>query len=107
MILVARNIDRRDLSLPEGIIKRVIDLADRDLETGCGIAVDHQLGLQGLVLLIAADISKNRHGLKRSDELWCPFIQLIERRALQRVLIRRIGRTSSSAEISNRLQEQR
>src|SRR5215472_18043866 len=103
MILVARDIDRRDLSLPERIIERVVDLADRNLETGGGVAIDDQIGLQGLVLLIAADIGKNGHALKRSDELWCPLIQLIERPAVQRVLVRRTGRTPSGAEISDRL----
>jgi hypothetical protein len=57
MILVARDINRRDLSLPEGIIERVVDLADRDSEAGCSIAIDNQIGLQGLVLLVAAHIN--------------------------------------------------
>ena len=105
MILVARDIDRRDLPLPERIIERVVDLADRDSKLGGQIAVDHQIGLQGLVLLIAADVGKSRIGLQRGDQLWRPFVQFVEGRALQRVLIGRIARTASGAEVADRLQE--
>jgi len=55
-----RDVDRRDLSLPEEIIERVVDLADRNSQPGGGIAIDDQIGLQGLVLLIAANIGEKR-----------------------------------------------
>src|ERR1700760_2580611 len=105
MILVAWDIDRRDLSLPEGVIERVVDLADRNPQPRRRIAIDDQIGFKGLVLLIAADIGKNRQRLKCCGELWCPFVQLVECRAYQRVLICGIARTPSGAEIADRLHE--
>src|SRR6185312_6639279 len=95
-----------DLALPERIVERIVDLADRDSEARGGIAIDDQAGLQALVLLVAADIGKGRIALERGDELRRPFVQLLEGRALQRILIRRIGRASAGAEIADRLQEQ-
>jgi hypothetical protein len=72
-----------------------------------GIAVDGHVGLQALVLLVAADVGEFRHRLKRGDDLRRPFVQFFERRSLQRVLILRVARASAGAEIAHRLQEQR
>ena len=38
MVLVARDVDRRDLALPERVVKRIVDLADRDPELRGGVA---------------------------------------------------------------------
>ncbi len=68
VILVARDIDGRDLALAEGVIQRVVDLADGDAEAGGGVAIDDEIGLQGPVLLVAVDVGQRRIGLKRGDE---------------------------------------
>ena len=65
------------------------------------------LACEALVLLVAADVGERRHALKCCDDLRRPFVQLLERRSLQRVLILRVARASAGAEIAHRLQEQR
>ncbi len=107
VVLVARHIDGRDLALPERVIERIVDLADRDPEPGRGVAVDHQVGFKPLVLLVAVDVGENRDALKRRSDLRAPFVQLLERRALQGVLILGIARPPADANVLDRLQEQR
>lgn len=63
MILVAGDVDGRDLTLAEGIVKRVVDLADRDSQTGCRVPIDHKIGLKPLVLLVAVDVGEGRFAL--------------------------------------------
>jgi len=58
VILVAGHIDGRNLTLAKRIVKRVVDLTDRDPQPGGGVAVDHQIGLEPLVLLVAVDIGQ-------------------------------------------------
>ncbi len=52
VILIAGVVDGRHLALAVGVIKRVVDLGDRDAEPRRSVSVDLEIGLQALVLLI-------------------------------------------------------
>ncbi len=106
MVLIARDIDRRHLALAEGIVESVVDLADRDTEPRRGVAVDHEVRLQALVLLVAVDVGKVRIALQGRRDLRRPVIELLQRRALQRVLILRVRGPAPDPDVLHRLQEQ-
>src|SRR5579863_4449294 len=107
MILVAGNVDGRYLALAEGVVKRVVDLADGNPQLGCRVAVDDKIGLQSLVLLVAVDVRKARVALQGRRDLRRPFIEILEGGPLQGKLILRIARASADADILHRLQKQR
>ncbi len=86
MVLVEVLVDGRDLALAEGIVERVVDLADVDAEARRGRAVDVQLHLQPLVFLIGADVFEFGDVLQRVGDLGRPFAQFIQRVGLDRVL---------------------
>ena len=48
--------DDRDLPLPEGVVERVVDRLERDPEARCRVAVDDDLRLEPLVLLVARHV---------------------------------------------------
>ncbi|MGY3540201.1 hypothetical protein ACVIIY_004421 [Bradyrhizobium sp. USDA 4515] len=106
VILVARDIDRRHLPLAEGVVEGVVDLAHRDAEPGRGVAVDHEIGFQALVLLVAVDVGEIRIALQGRRDLRRPFIELLQRRSLQRVLILRVRGPAPDPDVLHRLQEQ-
>ena len=56
VILVLRVVDHRDLALAEGVVERVVDLADGQPEPRRGGAVDDEIALQPLLLLIEVDV---------------------------------------------------
>ena len=108
MILVAGDIDGRHLALAECVVQRVVDLADGDAEPRGGVAIDHQIGFQPLVLLVAVDVGE--HGgllLQRGRDLRRPFVELLQRGSLQGVLILRVAGAAADADVLHGLQEQR
>ena len=60
MILIDRAVDRRDLALPERVIKRIVDLTHDEAETGCGVAIDDDVRFQAGLLLVGTHIRENR-----------------------------------------------
>ena len=56
MVLVELGEDGGDLALPEGVVKRVVHVGHGDAQPGSGVAVDHQLGAQSLVLQVAGHV---------------------------------------------------
>src|SRR6516165_2313222 len=106
MILVAGNIDRRDLALSERVIKRVVDLADRDAQSGGRIAVDHDIGFGSFVLLVAVDVGQVGVALQGGGDLRRPFVELLEGRTLKRKLILCLAGAAADADVLYRLQKQ-
>ena len=60
-----RAVDRGDLPLAESVIQRVVDLRGRYAEPRRGVAIDDEIGLQPLLLLIRVDIGHDRAVLER------------------------------------------
>ena len=56
MILVLVLVDGRDLALAEGVIQRVVDLGGVQPQPRRGGAVDLEIDLQALVLLVGIDV---------------------------------------------------
>jgi hypothetical protein len=50
----------RHQSLPERVVERVIDRGDRHSESGRSIAIDIEVRLKAVVLLIAHDVGERR-----------------------------------------------
>ncbi len=63
VILVELGEHGRDLALAERVVERVVDGRGRDAEARGGVAIDHQMRIQAVVLLIGRDIAQLRAGL--------------------------------------------
>ena len=97
MILVEIVVDRRHLALAECVIKRVVDLRRVDAEPRRGVAVDLEIDLQPLVLAVGIDVVEFGHVLQRVGDLRHPFVELVQRVGLQRVLIGAIALAAARA----------
>ena len=86
MILVEARIHGRDLALPEGAVKRVVDRLGGDAEPRRRGAVDDQPACESFVLLVAVDIEQAAHGFKFFQHARRPDEQILDVVALQRVL---------------------
>ena len=58
--LIGLRINRRDLPLAVGIVKRVVDVLRRDAHPARGVAIDFDQYSQAIVLLIARHIAQLR-----------------------------------------------
>ena len=106
MILVAGDVDRRNLALAERVVERVVDLADGNSQSRGGVAIDHQIGFEPLVLLVAVDVGEGVFALQRRRDLRRPFVELLQGGSLQGVLVLRVARAAADADVLHRLQEQ-
>ncbi len=106
MILIERVEDGRDLALAEGVIEGVVDLAGAQLQAIGGVAVDHQIGFQPLVLLVGIDVGQIGRREQRRQQLGRPGAQFGKIVRLQRVLILRVRLASADPDILRGLQEQ-
>ena len=105
VVLVERVIDCRHRALPEGIVKRIVDLVHGQAEARCRIAIDHQVGFQALLLLIGIHVGKGWILLHLRQQLGRPFVNLGGAVAEHRVLVLRVARPAADANILHRLQE--
>ncbi len=86
VVLVELGKDGGDLALAEGVVERVVHVGHGDAQPGRGVAIDHQLRAQALVLQIAGHVGHHAflaqlvHHLARVDG------QLVLVRIFQRVL---------------------
>ena len=106
-ILVQLGEHRGHLTLAESVIECVVDYLGRDTETRCGIPIHHQSRLQAAILLVTGNIAQFRKGLKSTDELGDPPIQLIGIRIFHAVLILRTRDTVFHGQVLYRLHVQR
>ena len=56
LVLIGRGIDRRNLTLTEGIIQRLVDDRGRQPQPGDGVAIDLDRDMRRRDLLIGGDI---------------------------------------------------
>ena len=75
VILVVGLINDRHLPLSEGVIKRAVDLRRAEPQPIGGVAIDHDIRLQRLQLLVRTYVAKDVAVLQGVDELWRPGIQ--------------------------------
>ena len=106
VILVERVVDRRDLALAEGVVERVVDRGGIQLQPRGGVAVDGEIDLQAVLLLVGVDVGQCRHVLQRVGELRRPLVELRHVSRLQRVLILGVALAPADADVLHRLQEQ-
>ena len=87
-VLAGLGVNGRDLPLAEGVVQRIGDVRHRDAEARRGIAVDHQIDLQALVLQIAGDVGQLRTLCQRFDQTAAPLAEQfgIRRRHAELVL---------------------
>ena len=73
-----------------------------------GIAIDHQVGRQALVLLVGGDVAQLGHAAAHARlQLRSPGIQLIQVFVRERVLVLRGAATPAHLDVLLRLQKQR
>ncbi len=99
MILVERAIHGGNLALAEGVVERVIDILRGDVESGGGGAIVGEGGFQAVGLLVAAEIDDARQRADFVHYPGDPFIEFIQRVALQGVLIEGTGLAAPDADI--------
>ena len=76
VILVERVVDRRHLPLAEGVIKRVVDRAERQAEPLRRRAIDRHVGLEAGLLLVRIDVLEDVRLLQRLGQPRRPFVEL-------------------------------
>ena len=88
VVLVQVVVDRRDLALAEGVVQRVVDLASRSRRAARrwrGRSADR---LQAVLLLVGVDDPSSWGTFCiASRDPGHPFVQLVQRVALERVLV--------------------
>src|SRR6266849_1240081 len=109
VVLVELGEDGGDLALAEGVVQGVVDGLGEDAETGGGVAVDDERGLEAAVLLIGGDIAQPRQGPQLGQHPRSNGIDLgeIRAQALQRVLELGIALPAADAKVLHGLQIQR
>ena len=107
VILIQRPVHRGYLSLPKRVVQSVIQRLGRNPHPARCIAVDHQPGLQALVLLIGVLISQLRQFSHLLQQSRSPRIQFTDTRALQCVLVLRVAKPPPDREFLLRLQNER
>ena len=93
VILVERIVDGRDLTLAEGVVKRVVDRADGETKPHRGVAIDREVGLEAAELLIGVDVLDDVAPHQRLGQLGRPGVEFL--RARRRAAY--IGRPRCSA----------
>ncbi len=91
VVLVELRVGDRHLALAEGVVEDIVDHLGGNAETGGRIPVDHQGGLQPLVLLVAAHVDKvgqRPEALQHAGRPRHEFGQVVSR---ERVLVHGIG----------------
>ena len=106
-ILVQLGEDGRDLALTEGVVEGVVDELRGDAQTRGRAAVDGQVDLQPLVLLVAAHVPQLRQLLQGLHQLGGPAVQFIDVRVFEAVLVLRAADPVLDREVLHRLHEQR
>ena len=97
--MIERRVNGGDLPLAEGVVERGVDEARRHTHSGCRIPIDHQRGLQSLVLLIGIDVDQLRQLAHRLADARLPGPKLAEIIGLQRVLIGGIRLPAAHADV--------
>lgn len=87
MILIDRFVDRRDLPLSKGIIKRVVNLTHDKAQARGRVAINRDIGLKACLLLIGIDVGKNATVLQGFNEVWHKGIKLVCALSLKSILI--------------------
>ncbi len=96
----------RDLTLPEGVVERVVDQLRRDAVPGRLIAVDVERERGALALLVGRDVAQLRQALQLRQDLGRPRAELVEIGVLQRVLELRARGAAADGHVLRGLQEQ-
>jgi hypothetical protein len=105
-ILVLRPVHDRNLTLAKRTIEGRINCIGSNTESASCIAVDDDVSLQALELLVAINVSKLRGFLQLLDKTRRPGIQLIQIDAAERVLIKGLCGASSDTDVLHRLKHE-
>ena len=94
VILIERPVHRRNLPLPKGVVERVVQGLRSNSQTAGRVAIDDQLRLQSLILLVRILVAQFRQRPQLLQQPRRPVVQVIQVRALQRVLVLRIAKSA-------------
>ena len=87
MVLIEGAVNDRHLTLPERVVKGVVDLQRANAKASGGVAIDYDVGLQPVLRLIRFNVRQHGVVLKRLDKLRSPRIEVLHSVGQQRVLI--------------------
>ena len=107
MVLVQLRKHCRDETLPECVIKRVVDHLRRYAKTGGAISIDGQARLKSFRLLVACHVAQFRQRLQLFDQSRRPRVQLFGVGVLEAVLKLRTADSIVHRDVLHRLHEQR
>ena len=107
VVLVQLRKHDRDQPLPEGVVQGVVDRAGGDAQSRCGVAVDHQIGLRRLVLLVGGHVAQFRQRLQLGHQLSRPRRQFFGVGVFQAELVLRPADAVFHRQVLHRLHVQR
>jgi hypothetical protein len=99
MILVLSAVDDRYLSLPEGVVERIVDGVDRQPQANRRVSIDRNVGLEGALLLIQIDVPEDIAVRQRLRQLRRPFIEFRRVVGEQGVLVGRVALPATGPQI--------
>jgi hypothetical protein len=105
VVLILRRIDRRYLALAEGVVQRIVDLADGQPEPRRSRAVDDEVALQPLLLLIEIDVGQLGQLLQCGFQLRSPLVELLGIVGQQCVLVLGVVGAGADPQVRRRPQE--
>ncbi len=106
VVLVQLGEDCGNLPLTECIVERVVDVGHRDAQARSGVAIDHQLGPQALILQVAGYVGNDLflgQFLHHQPRVSGQFVLV---RVLQRILELRAADAIFHRQILQRLQKE-
>ncbi len=106
-VLIQPGVHGGDFALAEGVVKHLVDGRGGDAQPRGGIAVDHQVGRQALVLLVGGDVAQLRHASRARLQLRRPGVQLIQVLVRERVLVLRGAAAAADLNILVGLKKER
>ena len=108
MVLVQRAIHGRDLALAEGVVKGVVEGLGAHPKTAGGVAVDHELGLQTVILLVSVHVGEHAgEAFELLQQQRRPLVEVFKILALDRVLILSGAKAAADGEVLRCLQKKR
>ena len=99
-------INHAHLALTVGVVQGCIDHAHAQAQSGQGLAVDHQSGLQATVFIVGVDIFQLGQAAQGQADAWLPHAQVFQIIGFQGVFVLGAGDAGTDAQILTRHQKQ-
>ena len=107
VILVQLRKHSGDLPLPKSVVERIVDGLRQDAQSRSRVAIDDQVRLQSVVLLVAGHVAQLRHGLELLQKLLRPGGQFSGIGVFHRILVLGAADAAFHSQVLHRLHVER